>query len=113
MPARVSRVSAGIAEKASTTPGMTKCCHEPVPEIGSQPSCRPNTIIRIRPSQNDGIAWPSSATIWTARSSAVFSRTAARMPSGSETSSAITRPVRPSVRVTGMRSPISVATRAS
>ena len=51
MPARVSRVSAGIAEKASTMPGMTKCCHEPVPEIGSQPSCRPNVIISIRPSQ--------------------------------------------------------------
>ena len=67
-------------------------------------------IIRISPSQNDGMAWPSRATIWTTRSSAVFSRTAARMPSGSETSSAITRPVRPSVMVIGMRSPISVET---
>ena len=37
MPLRVSRVSAGMAEKASTIPGMTKCCQVPVPEIGSQP----------------------------------------------------------------------------
>ena len=47
MPERVSRVSAGIAVKASTMPGITKCCQVPVPEIGRTPSCRPSTIIRI------------------------------------------------------------------
>ena len=46
----------------------------------------------------------------TARSTQVFSRTAARMPSGIEMISARLRPTRPSVRVIGMRLAIRLAT---
>ena len=84
MPERVSRVSAGIAVKASTMPGITKCCQVPVPEIGRMPSCRPSTIIRISASQKLGIACPTIVNMVTPRSIQVFSRSAARMPSGIE-----------------------------
>ena len=49
-------------------------------------------------------------SIVTARSIQVFSRTAARMPSGIEMISARLRPTRPSVRVIGMRFAIRLAT---
>ena len=93
-------------------PGMTKCCHDPVPEIGSQPSVRPSVIIRIRPNQKLGIAWPTMVTIVTARSIQVPSRKAASVPSGIETMSARPRPTRPSVMVIGMRWRIRLDTRS-
>ena len=110
MPERVSRVSAGIAVKASTMPGITKCCQVPVPEIGRMPSCRPSTIIRISASQKLGIACPTIVNMVTLRSIQVFSRIAARMPSGIEMISARLRPTRPSVSVIGMRFAIRLAT---
>ena len=69
-------------------------------------------MISTSASQKLGIAWPSSATSAIAVSSSEPSRIAARMPSGIETTSAITRPVRPSVSVIGMRSLIRPATGA-
>ena len=110
MPERVSRVSAGIAVKASTIPGITKCCQVPVPDIGRMPSCRPSTIIRISASQKLGTACPTIVNRVTLRSTQVFSRSAARMPSGIEMTNARLRPTRPSVSVIGRRFWIRFAT---
>ena len=101
---------AGIAVNASTIPGITKCCQVPVPEIGRTPSCRPRTIIRIRASQKLGTACPTIVNRVTLRSTQVFSRSAARMPSGIEMTNARLRPTRPSVTVIGRRFWIRFAT---
>ena len=67
-------------------------------------------IISTRPSQKDGIAWPSSATIEIALSVQLPSRSAETIPSGRATASAIDSPTRPSAKVIGRRSKISFET---
>jgi len=82
----------------------------PVPDIGRMPRLRPSTIIRIKASQKLGIACPTIVNMVTDRSTQVFSRSAARMPSGIEMISARLRPTRPSVIVIGIRAEIKLAT---
>ena len=58
----------------------------------------------------DGIAWPNRATIEIARSTQLFSRSAAITPSGNATDSASVSPTRPRAKVIGSRSKISFDT---
>ena len=69
-------------------------------------------MISTSASQKLGMAWPSSATSAIALSISEPSRIAARMPSGIDTASAITRPVAPNVSVIGNRSLIKPETGA-
>ena len=71
---------------------------------------RPSTIIRISASQKLGIACPTIVNMVTPRSIQLFSRSAARMPSGIEMIKARLNPTRPSVSVIGSRRPIKLAT---
>ena len=67
-------------------------------------------IIRISGSQKLGTACPTIVNRVTLRSTQVFSRSAARMPSGIEMTNARLRPTRPSVTVIGSRFWIRFAT---
>jgi hypothetical protein len=62
MPERVRRVMRAVVKSPRVMAGRTRCWRSPRPDEGSQLSRTEKTRISMMPSQNVGMAWPSSAT---------------------------------------------------
>src|SRR6266852_127091 len=104
MAERVSRKMPAAEKTPSTTAGRTRCRRPPMPPVGNQRRTTPNTRIACRPSQNVGIDWPTNENSKTPRSMIVRRRSAAAMPSGTATPTAITSAADASSAVAGTRS---------
>ena len=79
---RSRRTIPAAIDSPSTSAGSTKCFHEPIPEVGSQPSSTENTRIRTIASQNPGTDWPNTAMPRTSTSQMPPRFTAASTPIG-------------------------------
>jgi len=89
---------------------MTKCRQVSLPDMGSHLKCTPKKMIKIRPNQNEGIAWPMTEIDSAILSIQVLGRMAANMPKGMDRIMANDRAQMPKVMVTPMRSLIICAT---
>ncbi len=82
MPVRVTRMIAGMTEVPSVMVGRMKLEKWSEPEIGSQRNVTPKTMMRMRPNQKLGTAWPKTASPKEARSIQLLGFVAASTPSG-------------------------------
>src|SRR5271165_4596279 len=82
MEVRTMRVRIAAKEPPMVMAGSTKCCHDPEPDTGSQPSSIAKNKIRIGPSAKLGNDRPNNETKLSVRSSQRLRCSADRTPAG-------------------------------